>query len=367
MSQWVALGVLMAGAALVQFDAASRASAVEPRGRSEGLVRVVQEGEAADAADVEGAQLVGSIRSEQDNRSPEFDPNWLVAAVGLAASLAASSLSGFNGVFLETMFKSKKRGQADGGRYPTDSKRASEQRGSIGTESTESATVEAEAAAVPVGIWTRNVQLSVYGILFGLAGLLYRDSSKVQPIAVQEHGGAAEGMGLAGTDVGTPARLMEPVLGALEGVAGHVRGMSPVEWAFVVLLAAGGILVSLVTRYTSSMAKNMATTASTVVGIAAVQCIRGEWPTLVFVAGVAAVLGASLHYRTGGAATACGGSKLRQSVEKIVGSDGAGADCHDESKEQELGDEVEAAEDAPRHGSLGVGRRRASSRRTQKE
>jgi len=67
----------------------------------------------------------------------------------------------------------------------------------------------------------------------------------------------------------------------------------------VLVLAIGGILVSLVTGYTSSMAKNVATTGSTVLGVVAVQIQRNELPTGAFVAGVLLVLGGALWYRLG--------------------------------------------------------------------
>lgn len=104
--------------------------------------------------------------------------------IGLVAVLSACCISGFAGVFLEMKLKDMR-----------------------------------------ASLWVKNVQLASFGIVFGLAGSLYKDGAAIS-----------------------------------EG--GFFQGYSPVVWLVILDVSAGGLLVALVVKYADSIRKGFATTVS---------------------------------------------------------------------------------------------------------
>ena len=101
----------------------------------------------------------------------------------MAASIASSALSGFNGVFLES---SLKQHAAVGATLQPNRDNSTRTPGC--GEPTDSSSTTSNASTISpdrgsrkpgpsAGVWTRNVQLSFYGILFGLASLVWREAS----------------------------------------------------------------------------------------------------------------------------------------------------------------------------------------------
>lgn len=110
--------------------------------------------------------------------------------IGSMAVVAAATLSGFAGVFLERILK----------------------RGGTGRTT----------------LWIRNVQLSAFGIVMGLAATLTTDYAAVTS-------------------------------------RGFLAAYTPIVWAVVVNLALGGVVVAVVMKYTDNIRKGFAGAASTVI------------------------------------------------------------------------------------------------------
>lgn len=138
--------------------------------------------------------------------------------VGLIAVLSACCISGFAGVFLELKLKDAK-----------------------------------------ASLWLKNVQLALFGVVFGMFGAFYKDGEAIAEF-------------------------------------GWFQGYSPAVWAVIFDVSAGGLLVALVVKYADSIRKGFATTISillsTLIGVMFMGFSLSMW----FVTGLVLVLAATFGY-----------------------------------------------------------------------
>lgn len=139
--------------------------------------------------------------------------------VGFVAVLAACMTSGFAGVFFEKVLKESK-----------------------------------------VSLWTRNIQLAIYGILVGLMGIY---------------------------TVGDAEAVMQN---------GFTSGYTWAVWMCVILNSAGGLLVAVVVKYTDNVAKGFATSISILCTCAVSYALFSFVVTQTFVLGGAFVLASTYIY-----------------------------------------------------------------------
>mgnify|MGYP006138320957 CR=1 FL=1 len=198
--QWVALAVLTAGVGLVQVaDAAGAAAA----------------GTATGAAAAVGGGVV---------------------AVGVAAVLASSLLSGFANIYLEKLLK-----QAE-------------------CEADDTCDVDG-ARIAPMSLWTRNVQLSVFAIPQAVALLLLSAHAR-----------------------------------ATIGAHGLLAGFTPAVWGVTLLTAGGGLLVAAVVKHADNVLKTYATAVAIVVTCLATAVSSRVLPSAGFLRGMALVIGSMFLY-----------------------------------------------------------------------
>lgn len=205
--QWVSLLVLFFGASMVQISS----------------LRLERAADAASSgsSSASSASSLTSTALLDGSEAGEADAGWIPDEwKGGAAILTAVFLSGFAGVYFEKVLK-----QSD-----TD-------------------------------LWTRNVQLGIFGILFGFLGLVF--SSKDMAI-VQSNGL------LAGFDL--------------------------LVWIVVLDVSAGGLLVAVVVKYADNIAKGFATSVSIILSALTTTILLGQTMTLLFVVGTSLVLGATFLF-----------------------------------------------------------------------
>ena len=201
--QWVALALLTAGVGLVQIaDAAGAAAA----------------GAAAGAAT--GAAAGGGG----------------VVAVGVAAVLASSLLSGFANIYLEKLLKQAECEADD--------------------------TCDVDGARVePMSLWTRNVQLGVFAIPQAIALLLLSAHAR-----------------------------------ATIGAHGLLAGFTPAVWLVTLLTAGGGLLVAAVVKHADNVLKTYATAVAIVVTCLVTAVSSRVLPSAGFLRGMALVIGSMFLY-----------------------------------------------------------------------
>ncbi|XP_051555276.1 solute carrier family 35 member A3b isoform X1 [Myxocyprinus asiaticus] len=139
--------------------------------------------------------------------------------VGLLAVLVACFSSGFAGVYFEKILKETKQ-----------------------------------------SVWVRNIQLGVFGLMFGLVGVFVYDGERVQE-------------------------------------NGLFQGYSNVTWAVVALQALGGLVIAAVIKYADNILKGFATSVSIILStIISYFWLQDFDPTSVFFLGALLVIGATFLY-----------------------------------------------------------------------
>ena len=154
--------------------------------------------------------------------------SWLI---GLVATFGVVCLSGLAGISVEKALKSQPAGwsAADG-----------EQR--------------------PPTLWERNVQLSLYGLLFGGASALVSDWPNLS-------------------------------------THGFLHGFSAFSWLVVLLAAGGGLIVAVVVKYTDTIVKGFATSLSIIAtSVLSLLIFPGVQLSLLFWLGASCVLLAIFNY-----------------------------------------------------------------------
>lgn len=140
--------------------------------------------------------------------------------VGFLAVMAATTLSGFAGVYFEKVIKGGK-----------------------------------------TGLWTRNVQLALFGILFGTCGILFRPEE---------------------------FRMVTE--------RGLLAGFTPLVWGVVMDISIGGLAVAMVVKYASSVAKGFSISMSVLLSALTAAVRRGGMPSGKFAAGTLFVLAATVGF-----------------------------------------------------------------------
>lgn len=106
-----------------------------------------------------------------------------------------------------------------------------------------------------VSLFTRNMQLAVFGIILGLLGVIMNDA-----VDVFEHG--------------------------------FFSGYTPIVWLVVIVQAAGGLMIAVVMKYADNILKGFATSISIILSSVLSSLLFGFSLTLQFVAGTTVVIGA---------------------------------------------------------------------------
>lgn len=193
--KWASLFVLGCGAALVQ---ASQFA----------------EGEGT-ASTVDAAQARSQAQDVSDDSNP---------LVGLLAVISACCTSGFAGVYFEKILKAKDT-----------------------------------TAAAPISLWLRNVQLGMFGVLFGALGVWASDWDDVTE-------------------------------------RGFFAGYSPPLVLVVLDVSLGGLLVAVVVKFADNIAKGFATSISILLSTLVSATFLGFAPSTSFIAGAALVIAATVMY-----------------------------------------------------------------------
>lgn len=156
-------------------------------------------------------------------------------------------------------------------------------------------------------LWLKNIQLASFGGVFGLAAVAFTGGERI----------AEEGF---------------------------FTGYSPVVWLVILDVSAGGLLTALVVKYTDTISKGFATSASIVLSTIVSVAFMGLQLTPFFILGTVLVLTATLLYSRPSAEPAKGGSGSGGG-----GDDGASSVTKKKKKQQkevelqsiEEGDEVQ--------------------------
>eukprot|EP00662_Eupelagonemidae_sp_cell21_P020864 gene20863-32572_t len=111
-------------------------------------------------------------------------------------------------------------------------------------------------------LWVRNIQLAVWSLLVGLAGVAYNDGEAVSK-------------------------------------GGFLQGYNFTVWCVVLLQAASGIIVAIVIKYADNIVKNFSVAMSLLLATVISIPLFGFHPTVWFVGGAMLVL-VSVHLYTGG-------------------------------------------------------------------
>ncbi|XP_037325452.2 solute carrier family 35 member A3a isoform X2 [Pungitius pungitius] len=139
--------------------------------------------------------------------------------VGVAAVLVACCSSGFAGVYFEKILKESKQ-----------------------------------------SVWIRNIQLGLFGLVFGLFGMLAYDGDRVRE-------------------------------------SGMFQGYNAVTWAVVALQALGGLVIAAVIKYADNILKGFATSLSIILSTLISYFLLQDFdPTGVFFAGAILVIAATFLY-----------------------------------------------------------------------
>ena len=145
-----------------------------------------------------GLLVIGAILVQFPSSSSTTGHVSTFSVTGLTAVLAMVSLSGIAGIYLEKFLKNKTH------------------------------TVGAAVAPTQLSLWERNLQLSLYGIIFAVATAAYQDREAVQTL-------------------------------------GFFYGFSYATWVVIVAAAGGGLIVAVVVKYTNTIVKGFATSISIIV------------------------------------------------------------------------------------------------------
>jgi UDP-sugar transporter A1/2/3 len=213
--QWVALGLLTIGVGAVQLE---ESAAI---------------GSAAAAAGI-AADPVRSV------------------AVGIAAVLTSSMLSGFANIYFEKVLK-----QAE-------------------CEFDESCELDG-ARTAPMSIWLRNVQLGVFAIPQAAVFLALTPSARA---TVATHG--------------------------------LLVGFTPLVWLSTVVVAMGGLLIASVVKHADNVLKTYATSLSILITFAVTTATTGVTPSPLFLQGMALVIGSMCLYNGVGIGTLLRGRSLKR-------------------------------------------------------
>jgi len=228
LKQWFALTLLTGGVGVVQLAQAgtetAKAAGLAARGASvTGNTGAAAEAAAAAAA----AQTTGSSLAGAS------------VAVGVAAVLLSSLLSGFANIYFEKVLKEAECEYEDSCELPE----------------------EGAAPNAPVSLWVRNVQLALFSIPQAVLLLLVSGHSRS---VIAEHG--------------------------------LLAGFSPIVWLVTLLTAGGGLLIAAVVKYADNVLKTYATAIAIVVTCIIGTVTTGVAPTPFFLCGMALVLLSMLMY-----------------------------------------------------------------------
>ncbi|MCJ8734641.1 hypothetical protein PDJAM_G00237730 [Pangasius djambal] len=223
--QWLSLIILMTGVALVQWPTDSSSEKQQPTTGSPfvGLVAVLVACCSSGFAGVYFEKILKETKQSvwwpTDSSSEKQQPTTGSPFVGLVAVLVACCSSGFAGVYFEKILKETKQ-----------------------------------------SVWVRNIQLGLFGLVFGLFGMLLYDGERVK-----EHG--------------------------------MLQGYNSVTWTVVSLQALGGLVIAAVIKYADNILKGFATSLSIILStLISYFWLQDFEPTSIFFLGAVLVIVATFLY-----------------------------------------------------------------------
>uniref|UniRef100_A0AAX7UXA1 Solute carrier family 35 member A3a n=1 Tax=Astatotilapia calliptera TaxID=8154 RepID=A0AAX7UXA1_ASTCA len=162
---------------------------------------------------------VALVQWPSDSASEKEAPSAGSQFVGLAAVLVACFSSGFAGVYFEKILKESKQ-----------------------------------------SVWVRNIQLGMFGLVFGLLGMMAYDGERVRE-------------------------------------SGMFQGYNTVTWTVVALQALGGLVIAAVIKYADNILKGFATSLSIILSTLISYFLLQDFdPTSVFFLGAVLVIAATFLY-----------------------------------------------------------------------
>lgn len=111
-------------------------------------------------------------------------------------------------------------------------------------------------------LWTRNIQLGIFGVPFCFLYAYFKDG-----LQIQQHG--------------------------------WLQGFTASAWIVVALQVFGGLVIGMVTKYTSSVLKNFALAISVILTVIVAIPLFNQWPSVFFLFGVTLVLTSVFMYSNG--------------------------------------------------------------------
>ena len=226
--------------------------------------------------------VIGAVLVQFPSSSASGAQSASTSFTGLAAVLGMVSISGVAGIYLEKFLKNK---------------------------TTSSATTVAPPSQP--SLWERNLQLSLYGIVFALTTAYYQDRETISE-------------------------------------RGFFYGFSYATWVVIVSAAGGGLIVAVVVKYTNTIVKGFATSISIIVtSVVSLLVFPDVDLSLLFWLGTACVLISIFNYNEEDAArekvnqsphlngkSADAGAYKRMMNEELMGT----LDSGDDEEEMEMSD-----------------------------
>ena len=215
------------------------------------------------ASEAAVAHTVASIEEEKHSSTAGSDGQ-MNQLLGLVASVLACFSSGFSGVYFEKVLKKRPAPLTVTATAPSSAIPASTSPIAVGAACGASPQAQAQARACAerkMGLWIRNIQLSLFSLLVGSA--IYLAAS--------------------------PA----PLRAILAPRETFLVGFTPIVYALVGIQVAGGLLAAVVIQYADNIAKSFSASLSILLSFAASVYLFGYRLNSGIVAGSAIVMGAT--------------------------------------------------------------------------